>query len=78
MNPIVEDRLIKLHLNEIQMDVNKISLGERVVEGKGHSGWFSSRLLILGQWLIRLGEKMDRQKQRNEARHLPAACNYAQ
>ncbi len=79
MNPLIEDRLIKMHITKIQADLTKISLGEQAAAHQHKQpNWFALRLQKIGQWLIQMGEKLDNTDKLREARYKSNACNYAQ
>jgi len=79
MNPIIEDRLIKMNITKIQADLAKINLGEQAASLQHKQpNWFAIKLQNIGQWLIQLGEKMDKTDKLREARYKSNACNFAQ
>jgi hypothetical protein len=79
MNPIIEDRLMKMHIAKIQADLTKISLGEQAAAHQHQQpNWFALRLQKIGQWLIQMGEKLDNTDKLRESRYKSNVCNYAQ
>ncbi len=78
MNPIIEDRLMKMHMEEIHNDLVDISLGEQASLPYQKPNWFATRLLILGQWLIQLGRKLGGASKSRESKYQSGTYTFAQ
>lgn len=79
MNPILEDRLIKMHMLEIHEDFLQNSLQEQAINNtQSQKRWSSQVMEQLGNWLILQGEKLVSHQNASERKYSPSSCDYAQ